>query len=263
MWAKDRHHRIVSLLAVNDRISTDRLIDELKVSRETIRRDIVSLEAAGQLRRVHGGVECASQVEHVINQPLKARTEAKRCIALAAVRLIKPGMMIAIDTGTTTLAFASALASVPNVSVITNSIGVAQMLVATNHDAKVVLLGGRIAKVVLPGGRIGGDLTATFGPLTIEEMSRFSPDMAVFSPVAFSASHGATSFHQAVAEFGRTMIQRSSRVVMLADHAKLGATSRVLLCDCSQIDVLVTDRRASKEILDELKAAGVKDILIG
>lgn len=261
MWAKDRHHRIISLLAVNDRISTDRLIDELKVSRETIRRDIVSLEAAGQLRRVHGGVECASQVEHVVNQPLKARTEAKRRIALAAVRLIEPGMMIAIDTGTTTLAFASALAGVPNVSVITNSIGVAQVMVATNHDAKVVLLGGRIGGD-LTTAYSGGDLTATYGPLTIEEMSRFSPDMAIFSPMAFSASHGATSFHQAVAEFGRAMIQRSSRVVMLADNAKLGTTSRVLLCDCAQIDLLVTDRRASKEQLNELKLAGVKDILI-
>lgn len=252
MWAKDRHHRIISLLAVNERISTDRLIDELKVSRETIRRDIVSLEAAGQLRRVHGGVECASQVEQVVKEPLKAVNEAKRRIGVAAVRLIKPGMMVAIDSGTTTLAFASALVGLPDVSVITNSIGVAQVLVAANRDAKVVLL----------GGRIGGDLTATYGALTIEEMSRFSPDIAIFSPVAFSASHGATSFHQAVAEFARSMIERSSKVVMLADHSKFGKTSRVQVCNCSQIDLLVTDRRASKEQLSELKLAGVKDSLI-
>lgn len=261
MWAKDRHHRIVALLAVNERVSIDRLIDELKVSRETIRRDVVALESAGLLRRVHGGIEGASQVDHVFKQPEVARTEAIQRIATAAVRLIEPGMMIAIDAGSTTFAFASALASVPDVSVITNCVGVAQVLVATNHDAKVVLLGGRIGGD-LHSSYSGGNLTATFGPLTIEEMTRFSPDMAVFSPIAFSATNGATSFHQAVAEFGRTMIKRSSKVVMLADHEKLDKTSRVQICESSQIDVLVTDRRAAKDKLAQFRLAGVKDIVL-
>ena len=93
-------------------------------------------------------------------------------------------------------------------------------------------------------------------------MTRFSPDMAVFSPIAFSATNGATSFHQAVAEFGRTMIKRSSKVVMLADHEKLDKTSRVQICESSQIDVLVTDRRAAKDKLAQFRLAGVKDIVL-
>lgn len=253
MWAKDRYHRIISLLAVNEHISTDRLIDELKVSRETIRRDIVDLEAAGKLRRVHGGVECALQAEPPFKARLKAHTEAKRRIGMAAVRLIEPGMMVAIDAGTTTLAFAAALASVPDVSVITNSFGVAQTIVAVRRDADVVLL----------GGRIGVDVPGSYGELTIEEMNRFSPDIAVFSPVAVSTSQGASNFHLPEAEFARTMIERSSHVVLLADYSKLGMTSRVQVCNCSQINVLVTDHRASKDQLNALKAAGLSDILIG
>ena len=56
MWAKDRYHRILSLLSVRGQASNDLLMQELQVSRETIRRDVLELEATGQLKRVHGGV---------------------------------------------------------------------------------------------------------------------------------------------------------------------------------------------------------------
>ena len=56
MWARDRHHNILALLLRRGQVSNDLLVQELQVSRETIRRDILELEANGQLKRVHGGV---------------------------------------------------------------------------------------------------------------------------------------------------------------------------------------------------------------
>lgn len=249
MWAKDRHHRIVSLLSLNEHLSHERLIEELKVSRETLRRDIRHLEADGVLQRVHGGVVRIQGAEPPLQSRLAKHKEEKRRIGEAAARLVKPGMMCAIDAGSTTSAFAASLASVPDVSIVTNSIDVAMTIRAAQPGADVILL----------GGQIGADVPATYGQLAIVEMGQFLPQIAIFSPVAFSAEQGATSFLLPEAEFARAMIQRAERVVLLADHSKLGTTSRVQICKCDQIDVLITDRKASPKAVDELVAHGVSE----
>ncbi len=253
MWAKDRHHRIVSLLASNEHLSLERLAEETKVSRETLRRDIMQLESAGKLQRVHGGiVRPSSSEEQPFASRVQARSEAKRRIGVAASRLIEPGMLCAVDAGSTTSAFAAALATVPGVSMVTNSIDVALAIRAGHHDGEVILLGGRISS----------DVPATYGELTIAEMSRFTPKIAMFSPVAFSAQQGPTDFHLAEAEFARAMIERAERVVVLADHSKLGHTSRIQICGCDRIDLLVTDRKANPSALAELRAYGLRDVLL-
>ncbi|MFT4101793.1 MAG: DeoR/GlpR family DNA-binding transcription regulator [Burkholderiaceae bacterium] len=254
MWAKDRHHRIVALLAVNEQLSIDRLVDELKVSRESVRRDIVELEAAGKLKRVHGGV---TRAENAAEPPFKARlrahSDAKRRIGIAAARLVQPGILCAIDAGSTTAAFAAALASVHGVAIVTNSIDVAQTVRAVQKQADVVLL----------GGQIGADVPGTYGELTLAQMRRFSCDIAFFSPVAFSAERGASSYHLSEAEFAQAMIDGASKVVLLADASKLGEVSRVQICGCDRVDVLVTDKKASRQQLNALRAAGLKEVLVG
>ncbi len=253
MWAKDRHHRIVSLLATNEHLSLERLADETKVSRETLRRDIMQLESAGKLQRVHGGVvRPASTEEPPFASRLQARSDAKRRIGIAASRLIEPGMLCAVDAGSTTLAFATALASIPGVSIVTNSIDVAMAIRAENHGSDVILL----------GGRVGSDVPGTYGELTIAEMRRFTPKVAIFSPVGLNAQQGATDFHLAEAEFARAMIERAERVVVLADHSKLGQTSRIQVCGCAGIDLLVTDRKAGSGALADMRANGLRDVLL-
>lgn len=252
MWAEDRYHRILSLLSVRGQVSNDLLMQELQVSRETIRRDILELEATGQLKRVHGGVvSTAPPPEPPFKTRIGANAAEKRRIALAAAALIKPGMLCAIDTGTTTLAFAEALASIPGVSVVTNSFDVAATIRAAQTNATIILL----------GGSFGVDAPGTFGNLAVSQMQQFLPDIAIISPVALDAELGATSYDLAEAELARAMIDRAARLMLLADHSKLGAMSRVGLCGCDEIDVLVTDRRASAGDLSTLKSKGIGEIV--
>ncbi|MGY4309381.1 DeoR family fructose operon transcriptional repressor [Bradyrhizobium sp. USDA 4369] len=252
MWAKDRHHLIISKLAANEHIGIDALVEELQVSRETIRRDIITLEAEGKLRRLHGGVaRVDASAEPPFEARLKVNAAAKRKIGLAAARLVEPGMLVAIDAGTTTLAFADAIVGIPDVSVVTNSFDIARTIVTARPHADVVLL----------GGRIGNHVPGTFGELTVAEIRRFSPDMGVFSPVALSAQQGATDFHLVEAEFANAMIACSKRTVVLADHTKLDEVSRVRICDCNQIDVLVTDKGASQKALKGLLSAGLGEAI--
>lgn len=253
MWARDRHHSILALLSARGQVSNDLLMQELQVSRETIRRDILELEASGQLKRVHGGVIAAEvPPEPPFRIRMRSSAAEKQRIGVAAAKLIKPGMMCAIDTGTTTLAFAAALAGVPDISVVTNSLDVATTIRGAQPNAEIILL----------GGQMDTDVPGTFGEQAISSMQQFVPDVAILSPVAISSERGATSYALAEAELGRAMIDRATRVILLADHAKIGAMSRVRLCGCDEVDVLVTDRDAPAEELAALQTKGVGEVVL-
>lgn len=253
MWSKDRHQKIMALLEAQQRISTDTLADEFGVSRETVRRDLLELESEGLVKRVHGGAVLPHPVpEAPFKKRMGSQLRAKKAIAKCAAQLIKPGQCVLIDAGTTTSVFAHELAKVPGVSVVTNSIDIATTIRQSGHDVEVLLLGGRVVS----------DVPGTYGELTLSEIARFNADVAVTSPVALHPEQGAANFDLHEAEVARAMIAQATKLVMLADHDKLGASSRVQYCSAAQIDVLVTSAGASKEALNALSEHGVKKIIL-
>lgn len=251
MWSEDRRYRILALLAAQGRVTANTLAEMLEVSRETVRRDVLQLEAEGRLRRVHGGVVA---VEAAPEMPFAARMQvhapAKQRIAKAAARLLTPGQCCFIDAGTTTAAFAVALAKIPGITVITNSFDVANAQRSMRPDADVLLLGGQLGK----------DVPATYGGLTLEQIARFRPDFAIISPVGLHPERGATAYHLAEAEVARAMIAGADRLIVLADRSKIGTVSRVHLCGCAEIDTLVTEK-GSHPTIKAIKNAGVRQVI--
>jgi len=251
VWSEQRHHRILSLLLTHGRIETDNLAETLNVSRETVRRDLLKLESAGKVRRVHGGVIAAeSPPEQPFGMRRQVNARAKQRIATAAARLLKPGECCFVDAGTTTAAFAVELAKVPGIAVITNSFDVASTMRARQPDADVLLL----------GGQLGSDVPATYGEIAIAQIERFRVDWAVISPVALHPEHGATDYLLPEAEMARAMIANAAQLILLADRSKIGEISRVRLCTCQDIDVLVTDK-GGHPLLAALESAGVKRLV--
>jgi DeoR family fructose operon transcriptional repressor len=251
MWSEERHHRILTMLIAQGRIETDSVTEALNVSRETVRRDLLKLEAEGKLRRVHGG---AISAEISAEKPFETRRQVnaaeKKRIAKAAARLLQPGECCFVDAGTTTAAFALELAKLPGIAVITNSIDVASAMRSGQPDADVLLL----------GGQLGADVPATYGEITISEIQRFRPDAAIISPVGLHPEHGATDYFLAEAEVARAMIANARRLVMLADRSKLGEVSRVRLCPITAIETLVVDT-GGHPLLASTKVAGVNSII--
>lgn len=232
MWHQERRSRIAEALRTGARASTARLARELGVSRETVRRDLLAMEADGLLQRVHGGA-VGSQVpseEAPFERRKRARWREKLEIGRIASGLIQPGMVVFIDAGTTTLAFAEALAGIDHVEVVTNSLDIAQRL-----GERAVLLSGRVST----------DVPATFGELTLAGIDRFLADFAFISPVGVHPHNGVMNYALNEAEVARAMLRRAERVVVLADSGKLGAVSRVKVCDLAEVDFLVTAPRAA------------------
>jgi DeoR/GlpR family transcriptional regulator of sugar metabolism len=234
MLAEERHQRIRALLTALHRVTTDRIAADLGVSRETVRRDVVELEARGELRRVHGGVVAVGpEPEPPIAVRTQVRQKEKRAIAKAAARLVEPGQTLFLDFGSTVSALAEELATLPGLTIVTNAFGVAQ-----------TIADGKRSEVRLLGGRVDADIPATFGEATVTEIHRYRADIALLSPVGLHPRYGATSFDHREAEVARAMVHNAGRVILLADHSKIGQASRVAFCPMDGIDTLVTDAGA-------------------
>ena len=82
MWSEARHQKIRMLLQRHGRITTEDAIGELGVSRETVRRDFLALEALGLLQRVHGGAVYLSD-EPPIDKRNTIHIAAKQAITMA------------------------------------------------------------------------------------------------------------------------------------------------------------------------------------
>lgn len=239
MWKEERLQRIRTLLQTNGRITIERVANDLKVSRETTRRDFLEMEHIGELKRIRGGaISLEAGHEPPISYRNNERIKEKRLIAKAVVSRIESGQTLFIDTGSTTSILAEELAMVSGIFVITNSLFIAQRL-----SSQECRLGNSIVTMLL-GGMIHDTLPATFGEKTIAEIYRHHADIAILSPVGIDATYGATSFDPAEAEIARAMVENSGLTYILADNVKLGVKSRVGFCPPEKIDVLFTDKKA-------------------
>jgi DeoR/GlpR family transcriptional regulator of sugar metabolism len=240
MWQEDRHQRIRALLSTLHRLSTERIMADLGVSRETVRRDLLDLEALGELRRVHGGAIKPAD-EASIAERAHTRVKSKTAIAKAATGVIASGQTLFIDAGTTTSALAEELAKLANLTVVTNSIDVALKMRGVGEQQA-----DAVNEVILLGGSISDRAMATGGSTTILDIHRFRADVALLSPVGIDHKHGATNYDHAETEVARAMVANADRVVILADYSKVGQRSRISYCPVDQIDVLITNKKAAE-----------------
>ena len=86
---------------------------------------------------------------------------------------------------------------------------------------------------------------AIIGATTIVEIQRYRADLALLSPVGIDHTHGATNYDQGETEVARAMVDNAERVVILADHSKIGQRSRMAYCAAERVDVLITNRKAA------------------
>ncbi len=249
MLVEERRQKLRSLVSTHGFASLQDLARAIDVSESTIRRDLEHLHQMGYLRRTHGGA--------IWNQdgaplpPPEERTgrqlEEKIQIGELAATLIREGDTVLLDGGTTTLEVASnILASGRRVQVVTNSLPIAQMF-AANPASDLVVLGG----YVYP--RTG----VALGSNTIRMVEDLHADVAILS-VSGITSEGLFNSNLLLVETERAMMRRAERVVVVADHTKLGRRALTWLCGLDDIDDLVVDDRMTDLERKWLEVAGVR-----
>ncbi|WP_250545649.1 DeoR/GlpR family DNA-binding transcription regulator [Paenarthrobacter sp. DKR-5] len=245
--APERQGRILRELERREAIRVTEVAAALQVSEMTVRRDIDALDARGLLRRVHGGA--ARQAGLSAAEPgflVKAdrEREAKAAIAAAAVGLLSPGMTVFLTGGTTTYQLAQLLDRVPGLTVITNSLKVAEAIQLAGGSTKVVITGGE---------RTPSEALA--GPVATATVRRLHADLCIMGVHGISPDRGLSTPNLAEADTNEAMASAADRLMVLADKTKLGVVSLAAICPLSAVDVLVTDASADDSELKPYRAA--------
>lgn len=249
MKPHERQPQIEALIRREGEVSVEMLAARFDVSSETIRRDLGLLAEQGRVQKVHGGARrpwLVAEPSH--GEREVASAEEKRQIGRRLAAGIAPGETLFIDTGSTTLAAAEALAVVPGLTVITNSCRLAERLAQAGSDAAIHLL----------GGRYGADNAQTTGSAVIEQIALFRADRAVLTVAALDPAQGAMDASLDEAQIARAMIRNARQVTVLADATKLGRHAAFAVCAIDEIGCLVTDGRLEKAHKEALTDKGVE-----
>lgn len=242
MLQETRLHRIRSLISTHHQVSTERIINELGVSRETARRDIIALEQQGVARRVHGGIVAIdAPAEPPLPVRYAAREKEKRSIARCATEQLHSGQTIFLDSGSTTTLLARELRTMSGLTIITNSLQAALVLTATEENDHQLQ-----HEVILLGGSMSAGTQQTHGGITVNEIHRYQANVALLSPVGVDALTGASSFSLAEAAIAGAMARQAKQLFLLADHSKLGVTSRYCYAQPADIGLLISDSAAAQ-----------------
>ncbi|MFI2642350.1 DeoR/GlpR family DNA-binding transcription regulator [Streptomyces sp. NPDC018610] len=251
LLAEQRRALILDEVRRRGGVRVNELTRKLGVSDMTIRRDLDALARQGMLEKVHGGavpVVEASTHEPGFEAKSGLETTAKEDIARAAARLVAPGSAIALSGGTTTYALAHHLVDVPDLTVVTNSVRVADVF----HTAQRTS-GQRqgVATVVLTGGvRTPSD--SLVGPVADQAIAALHFDVLFLGVHGISAEAGLSTPNLAEAETNRRLVQSARRVVVVADHTKWGVVGLSSFASLERIDTLVTDAGLPPEARAEI-----------
>jgi DeoR/GlpR family transcriptional regulator of sugar metabolism len=243
LLAAQRQHRILQELEVHGTVRVTSLSGMLGVSEMTVRRDIDALDAEGQLLRVHGGATrtgAFGAIEPEFLSKSAQETEAKQAIAAEALSLLRPDMTLLISGGTTTYELARLLPRDLGLTVVTNSIMVANAL-AGGAQAGPAEAGRAIRTVVLGGQRTPSE--ALVGPVTMHAMENLSADLCFMGVHGIDGRAGITSPNLLEAEVNAAMIAASEELVVLADATKYGLLGLAGITPLSAIGILITDAR--------------------
>lgn len=246
-FADERRDRILELVRATGTMSLRDLAAKVHASEVTVRRDVRALETEGLVDRRRGGVALPGRITHEQGYPGKSpqRAAEKAAIAAAAARLISPGEAVTIGPGSTTEALAHELFQHTELTVVTNSLRVADVL-ATAHGVRVVMT----------GGTLHGPLRALVGAEAQATLAALRVNRAFLSGNGVSAERGLSTPDPAVAAVDRALSDCAEESVVLADHTKIGAETMVPTVAPEEVAHLVTDNGADPEVLMTLEDTG-------
>jgi DeoR/GlpR family transcriptional regulator of sugar metabolism len=234
MLAEQRQMLIVEEIRRRGAVRVSELTELLEVSDMTIRRDLDVLAASGLVEKVHGGATARGRLstdEPGFEAKSHRQLREKEAIAQAAAKLVEPGQAIGLTAGTTTWRFAHHLRGVPELTVVTNSIQVANVLHREGRpDLTVVLTGG----VRTPSD-------ALVGPVAMTTLRSLHVDLLFMGVHGMAEDAGFSTPNLLEAETNQALIASAERIVVVADHTKWGVRGLSRIAPLDAAHALVSD----------------------
>jgi len=244
VYAEERQLYIAELARKEGRVDAAALAERLKVSTETIRRDLTILERRGLVRRTHGGAIPVQRLgfDPALGMRTSVMVEEKERIGKAAVDYLPAEGSILLDAGTTTAALAEHIPGDRRLTVLTNSPPIALSLV-NRPDVSLFMLGGALRPRSL----------SIVGPWANRSLADVCVDVAFLGTNGLSVERGLTTTDQTEAMTKQAMISAARQVVVLCDHSKIGVDDFFHVAPLADVDVVITDDGLDADLADDLR----------
>ncbi|HHT94839.1 MAG TPA: DeoR/GlpR family DNA-binding transcription regulator [Clostridia bacterium] len=250
---EERKEKILDMLNRDGRVKVNELSKLFDVSEVTIRLDLSDLEESGLLSRVYGGA--VSSYKSYYNMSFKQRSAAnsneKKAIASRVSQMVAENDTLMMNSGTTTLITYMALPKNMHLTVITNSVAIAQEA-SGNDNHKILLL----------GGNVNTDYQFTWGEDSLNQLSAYHADKAILSVDGISVKSGLTTYYHQERHITSQMISNSDIAIVTADYTKIGRAALSKITFADRADCIITNLNASAEEIRMLSGKGIKVHLV-
>jgi DeoR/GlpR family transcriptional regulator of sugar metabolism len=248
----ERQNQIVQLLSLNQRISVAEICATFEISKATACRDLEALVSSKKIQRVHGGAiplaYSSPEIPMLVRREEQAET--KRRIGQAAAELVRDGDTIVLGSGSTVLQAALSLRERRNLTVISNSLPVLNLMVERS-DITLVSIGGMLLPTELC-------FIGHIAELSLEEVRA---DKAIIGVRSINLEQGLTSDYLPEVLTDRALLRASQETIIVADHTKFGRISKALLVPVDKVQTIVTDAETPKDFISGLQERGKRVIV--
>lgn len=244
----ERQESLVRLVEKEQRVSVTQICEAFSISPATARRDLEILAKDGKVRRIHGGALALKSAppEPPVAQRAAEQSEEKKRIGKAGASLINDGDVIFLSSGTTVLEVANNLRHHRNLTVITNSLPVMNVL-ADVPEIMLVSLGGILRSSEL----------SFIGHITEQALADIRVDKVIFGIRAVDIENGLTSDYLPETQTDRAILSIGNEVILVADHTKCERASITFVASINSIDTFVTDVKAPDQFISALTERGI------
>jgi DeoR/GlpR family transcriptional regulator of sugar metabolism len=246
MLKEERLQKILSLLQQDQKVLLPTLSAELKVSEDTVRRDIRELSDQGLLKMVRGGAVPHAPGPHDFRDRIHFASADKKLIARKAVNLLQDKQVVIFDGGTSALAVASILPKDLRLTVVTNSFPIVSML-EDHENTEVLFAGGRLLK----------NSFITTGFDTIRLFQNVRADICFLGVCSIHLQLGLTGHFYEECEVKKTMVASSNQVIALSTPDKVDTAESFYICPATALHTIITSSPEDGK-LQPFREAGIR-----
>jgi DeoR/GlpR family transcriptional regulator of sugar metabolism len=249
MVKEERLQLILEQLSKENKVRLEHLSDLLKVSEDTVRRDIKTLDSQGLLKAVRGGALANSPIPHHYRDRENYDLGQKRAIALKALNFLKDGHVVFFDGGTSVVALAASLPKNLRITVVTNSFPVVNVL-EDHPNVEVIFAGGRLYKVSFTA--IGIDALNT--------IKNVRADVCFLGVCSIHHTIGITAKDYEDSQIKKLMITQAVKTVALSTLEKTSTVEAFYIGPATALDSIITEADPNHNALKVYKELGIEII---
>lgn len=251
MIPSQRQDEILKILDEHEKVEISDLYQRLKVTEMTIRRDLIFLEQKGLLERIRGGAAKIKRIntEALFDKKNNTMKEEKIAIGKMVPQFIEDNDTIFINSGSTVLQAAM------------NLRGFSLKIITNNPMLTMLDLGGK-SSLVLLGGEFRVESHSIVGEEAVNMISQIYANKCIIGVDGLSLKYGLTNSSFVEAGLNKKMIEHTrGKVIVVADHTKIGKVAPFLTSPIENIDILVTTNGFPEEYFEQLISKGIRVVV--